>query len=87
MAENTKGRHLLEKKDFVAVVDDDGNELGYQVPKHWGADQLAAGVTKKAAKAAKKTAKKAASSGTAKKSAASGGTGGATSGDDTAPSA
>lgn len=62
MAENTKGRLLLEAKDFVAVVDDEGNELPYKVPKHWGADQLAAGVSKKAPKAAK-TAKKAASSG------------------------
>jgi hypothetical protein len=56
MAENTKGRLLLEKKDFVAVVDAEGNDLGYEVPKHWGADQLAAGASFVKGKAAKKAA-------------------------------
>lgn len=51
MAENTKGTHLLAAKDFVAVVDEDGNDLGYQVPKHWGADQLAPGAKKKSGRA------------------------------------
>ena len=48
MAETKNGRHLLASKDFVDVVDADGNDLGYQVPKHWGADQLAPGAKKKA---------------------------------------
>ena len=58
MAENqkTKGRFLLTEKDFVEVVDADGNPLP-SVPKHWGEDQLAPG-----AKTKSKPAKKAASS-------------------------
>ncbi|WKN47144.1 hypothetical protein [Nocardioides sp. Arc9.136] len=46
MADN-KGTHLLTTRDFVDVVDEAGNDLGYQVPKHWGADQLAPGAKKK----------------------------------------
>lgn len=46
MAENTKGRHLLTEKDFVKVVDAEGNDLP-AVPKHWGVDQLPAGAEKK----------------------------------------
>lgn len=46
MAEN-QGKHLLTARDFVDVVDEEGNDLGYQVPKHWGADQLAPGAKKK----------------------------------------
>lgn len=49
MAENTtvnaparKGRLFLEKKDFVEVVDAEGNDLP-SVPKHWGEEQLAPG--------------------------------------------
>lgn len=47
-AKNPNGRHLLEASDMVAVVDGDGNEVG-AVPKHWSEDQLAEGLTKKAA--------------------------------------
>lgn len=47
MSDNNNGTFLLKEKDFVAVVDEEGNELDYKVPKHWGQDQLAAGVTKK----------------------------------------
>ncbi|CAI9417347.1 hypothetical protein [Nocardioides sp. T2.26MG-1] len=48
MAENqsTKGQFLLKEKDFVKVVDADGNDLP-AVPKHWGEDQLPAGASKK----------------------------------------
>lgn len=46
MAENTTGRHLLAEKDFVEVVDAEGNDLP-AVPKHWGTDQLPAGAEKK----------------------------------------
>lgn len=46
MAENT-GQHLLKDKDFVDVVDQAGNDLGYRVPKHWGKDELPPGVSKK----------------------------------------
>jgi hypothetical protein len=49
MAENTtvnaparSGRLFLREKDFVEVVDAEGNELP-SVPKHWGEDQLAPG--------------------------------------------
>jgi hypothetical protein len=45
MTEKRTGRLLLEEKDFVDVYDDDGAKLPYQVPKHWGVEQLAAGVT------------------------------------------
>lgn len=44
--QNTKGQFLLTAKDFVKVVDAEGNELP-PVPKHWGEDQLPAGATKK----------------------------------------
>ena len=72
MAENTKGRHLLTKKDFVQIVDADGNDLP-PVPKHWGADQLPAGAQRKSSgsSSSRKSAKKS----TAKKTAASGGQG------------
>ncbi|WP_193613156.1 hypothetical protein [Nocardioides lijunqiniae] len=40
------GQFLLKEKDFVKVVDAEGNDLP-PVPKHWGADQLPAGAEKK----------------------------------------
>lgn len=46
MAED-QGRHLLTEKDFVDVIDEEGNDLGYQVPKHWTQDDLPAGAKKK----------------------------------------
>lgn len=46
MTTNPKGRHLLTEKDFVSVVDADGNDLP-PVPKHWGEEQLPAGAKKK----------------------------------------
>ena len=49
------GKHLLTAKDVVDVVDDEGNDLGYQVPKHWGADQLAPGTKKKSGRASSST--------------------------------
>lgn len=49
MAENTTvnapartGRLFLREKDFVEVVDAEGNDLP-PVPKHWGEEQLAPG--------------------------------------------
>lgn len=81
MAENTKGRHLLTEKDFVDVVDDEGNDLP-PVPKHWGEDQLPAGAkvkskgsTAKKTAAKKSTAKKAAPAKTAASSPGAGSTG------------
>lgn len=52
---NDTGRLFLEEKDFVEVVDADGNELP-PVPKHWGEDQLAPGakVVKKSGKSSAK---------------------------------
>jgi hypothetical protein len=49
--ESAKGTFLLKEKDFVEWVDAEGNPLP-PVPKHWGADQMPAGATKKS-KAAK----------------------------------
>jgi hypothetical protein len=77
MAENAKveGRHLLTEKDFVEVVDDEGNELP-PVPKHWGEEQLPAGASFVKGKSGSSsstgsTAKKAAAKKTAAKKAAS----------------
>lgn len=44
--ESAKGTFLLKEKDFVEWVDAEGNALP-AVPKHWGADQMPAGATKK----------------------------------------
>lgn len=41
MSDNN-GRLFLREKDFVEVVDADGNDLP-PVPKHWGEDQLPLG--------------------------------------------
>lgn len=41
MADN-QGRLFLREKDFVEVVDAEGNDLP-PVPKHWGEEQLAPG--------------------------------------------
>lgn len=49
MSENStpvQGRHLLTEKDFVKVVDAEGNDLP-SVPKHWGSDLLPPGAEKK----------------------------------------
>ena len=48
----TKGRQFLTEKDFVDVVDAEGNDLP-PVPKHWGEDQLPAGAKTKKGKGAK----------------------------------
>ncbi|MCZ4497896.1 MAG: hypothetical protein JWQ74_449 [Marmoricola sp.] len=45
---DSNGTFLLKEKDFVDVVDGDGNEVeGLKVPKHWDNDQLPAGFKKK----------------------------------------
>lgn len=48
MAEKKKGHLLLTEEDFVDVFDEDGKKLDYRVPKHWGPEELAAGVTTRA---------------------------------------
>lgn len=50
------GRLHLTEKDFVAAYDAEGNELGYKVPKHWGPEELPAGVTTKKPKSASSSA-------------------------------
>jgi nucleotide-binding universal stress UspA family protein len=59
------GRELLSEKDFVDVVDAEGNPLP-SVPKHWGEDQLPPGAKKVSKKAAKKAADKVADDGVPK---------------------
>lgn len=54
MAENTNGRLFLTDKDFVTVVDAEGEELP-SVPKHWDEDLLPAGASKKSARSSSTT--------------------------------
>lgn len=51
---NESGRLLLTAKDFVPVVDGDGNEVG-SVPRHWGEHLLPDGVSFKKGRAPKGT--------------------------------
>lgn len=44
--EQPQGREFLANSDFVPIWDAEGNELP-PVPKHWSADLLPAGATKK----------------------------------------
>lgn len=55
------GRLLLEKSDFVKVVDTEGNDLP-PVPKHWTAADLPAGAKKKSGNSSSSTASSSSSS-------------------------